>query len=94
MEAAEHPEDGAIREVFEETGLNVEIDSLLGAHSPGRNINVVILFYLAKTAFGNLVAGDDASDVRCFKLNELPINIAFDLHRHIINKWLDKIKVS
>ena len=60
MEAGENPEQAARREVFEETGLTVEIDRLLDAQSPGYGLNVVILFYLAKPAAGNLVAGDDA----------------------------------
>ena len=34
MEAAEHPEQSAQREVFEETGLEVEISRLLSAETP------------------------------------------------------------
>lgn len=89
MEHTEHPEDSAIREVLEETGLAIEIDRLLGAHSPGRGINVVILFYLAKPTTGILTPGDDASEVRSFKQHELPENIAFDLHRRIVSKWFE-----
>ncbi len=93
MEACETPIEGAIREVFEETGLNIEIDKLLEANSPGRNINVIILFYLSKEASGKPVAGDDASEVKCFQFNNLPINIAFDLHRKLINNYFAKIKL-
>jgi 8-oxo-dGTP diphosphatase len=89
IEAKEHPLESAIREVYEETGLTVEISQLLDATSPGRGINVVILFYLAKPAVGTLLAGDDASEVKVFQLNELPENIAFDLHRKVINTWSD-----
>jgi ADP-ribose pyrophosphatase YjhB (NUDIX family) len=70
--------------VYEETGLNVEIDRLLGAFSPGKGINVIILFYLAKAAKGNMTPGDDASEVQLFSQSELPKNIAFDLHRRMI----------
>ena len=89
MEAIEHPEESAIREVFEETGLTVELESLLSAHSPGHDINVVILFYLAKEAKGNLKPGDDASEVRAFKKNELPEQIAFELHRNLIKRYFE-----
>jgi len=89
MESTEHPEESAMREVFEETGLHIEVDRLLGAHSPGRGINVVILFYLAKPASGEMVPGDDASDVRAFKQEELPHNIAFELHRKMISRWFE-----
>lgn len=89
MEHTEHPEDSAKREVLEETGLHIEIDRLVGAHSPGRGINVVILFYLARPASGILAPGDDASEVRAFKLNEVPDNIAFELHRKMVSKWFE-----
>ena len=89
MESTEHPEQSAIREVFEETGLKVELNRILGAASPGHGVNVVILFYLAKPASGVLTAGDDASEVGVFKKHELPPNIAFDLHRKIITQWFD-----
>jgi ADP-ribose pyrophosphatase YjhB (NUDIX family) len=87
MESAEHPEESAIREVYEETGLTVEIDRLLGAHSPGRGINVLILFYLAKHNSGILQAGDDAEEVQTFKISDLPEQIAFDLHRQMISDF-------
>jgi len=89
MEAREEPEESAQREVFEETGLNVEIDRLLGAHSPGKGINVIILFYLAKPATGLMVAGDDASEVGSFSKDALPPNVAFELHRRMIGQFFD-----
>jgi 8-oxo-dGTP diphosphatase len=89
MESIEHPIESAQREVFEETGLHVEIDRLLDAESPGRGINVVILFYLAKSASGEMVPGDDASEVGCFKEDELPSNVAFDLHRKMIKQFFE-----
>lgn len=87
IEGCESPEESAKREVFEETGLSIEIDRLLDAFSPGKGINVIILFYLGKSASGTLIAGDDASDVRVFKQHELPKNIAFDLHRKMISDY-------
>jgi len=87
IEAAEHPAESACREVFEETGLEVRVSRLLDAGAPGRGINVVIMFYEALPTGGKLMAGDDASEVGCFKQHELPANIAFDLHRQIIQSW-------
>ena len=92
MEATEHPEESAQREVFEETGLEVEISRLIGAETPGRGINVLILFYLAKQARGNMKAGDDASDVACFRRDQLPENIAFDLHRRMIRDFFETFR--
>ena len=87
IEAAEHPAESAAREVLEETGLKVKVSRLLEAGAPGRGINVVILFYEAIPTGGQLTAGDDASEVAAFKLHDLPANIAFDMHRQIIQRW-------
>ena len=87
MEAKESPDESAAREVFEETGLEVEITKLLAAYSPGHGINVVILFYLGLPKGGNLIAGDDASDVGAFARHALPANIAFELHRKMIGDY-------
>lgn len=92
MESAEHPEESAIREVYEETGLTIEIERLLGAYSPGRGINVIILFYLAKRSSGLLLAGDDAEEVQTFQLKDLPEQIAFDLHRKMISDFFENGK--
>ena len=90
IEASEHPEQAAAREVLEETGLNIEIDRLLDATTPGHNINMIVLFYLAKPASGKVVAGDDASDARVFHRDELPDNIPCTMHRKMIYWWFDK----
>jgi len=87
IEAFEAPEESAIREVEEETGLKVEMDRVIGAFAPGKGINVVILFYLAKPATGAMVPGDDASDVGCFTADNLPADIAFPLHHQMIRDW-------
>lgn len=90
MESGEEPEEAAAREVFEETGLEVEISRLLGAYSPGRGINVLILFYLGHARGGKMRPGDDASAVRAFKKGELPSNICFDLHRKLIGQFFNE----
>lgn len=87
IECCEDPTESAAREVLEETGLTIHAPKLIGAVAPGRDINVVILFYEAESASGKMVAGDDAADVRAFKHDELPPNIAFELHRQAIRKW-------
>lgn len=94
IEAAEFPHESAEREVFEETGLEVKVSRLLEATAPGREINVIIIFYEAIPVGGSLVAGDDASEVACFDQHNLPEDIAFDLHRRIIDNWFaDKVTV-
>lgn len=87
IEGYESPDDSAAREVLEETGLVIKGQKLLLAQAPGRGINVIILFYAAESASGEMVPGDDASEVGCFKENELPKNIAFELHRRMIAQF-------
>jgi 8-oxo-dGTP diphosphatase len=89
IEALESPAESAAREVEEETGLQVKIDRLVGAFSPGKGINVIILVYLAGNVQGEMIPGDDASEVNCFTANALPKNIAFELHRKVIKDWFD-----
>ncbi len=89
IEGFENPDESAAREVLEETGLNIHGLRLLGANAPGRGINVIILFYAAQSATGTMVPGDDASDVGAFKQDELPPNIAFELHRRMIAKFFE-----
>ena len=85
VEYGEKTEDAVIREVYEETNVRTKILSLIGVFSDphrdprGHTITVV---YLIDRIGGDLDAGDDASNVKFFKMNELP-TLAFD-HAAII----------
>jgi 8-oxo-dGTP diphosphatase len=89
IEHSEHPAESAAREVLEETGLIIEPPHLVDAGAPGYGINVVIMFYVGKAVGGELVAGDDASDVGVFKRDTLPPNVAFELHRNMVRRFFD-----
>ncbi|MGZ4904094.1 MAG: NUDIX domain-containing protein [Halobacteriota archaeon] len=82
--------DAAIRrEVAEETGLCIELASLVGVYSdPHRDPrgHVVSIAFLAKINSGTLSGGSDASEARLWPLATLPA-LAFD-HAHIINDAL------
>lgn len=84
VDYGEPVEDGARREVMEETGLDVELVALLGVYShPDRdprqhNLSVV---YVGR-AVGEPVAADDAARVGVFSLQELP-PLVFD-HEQIL----------
>jgi 8-oxo-dGTP diphosphatase len=78
LEADEHPEAGALRELREETGLAIAITGLLGIYldgyfydAPGGGETTLNLCYLA-TATGEPQAGDDAAAVGWFAPDELP----------------------
>jgi hypothetical protein len=76
------------REVLEETAARRSA-KLVGASAPAV-VSCVILFYLAKAIKGDLIAGDDASDVGAFQLDKLPKNICFELHRQMIARYFSE----
>lgn len=85
MELNETPEEAALRELNEETGLFGKIDMLLGvAANPSAAYGSVLMTgFLIKVFEGNLAAGDDADAVGWFDYKELP-EIAFDSHKNFI----------
>ncbi|PWB74756.1 NUDIX hydrolase [candidate division GN15 bacterium] len=83
MEWSEHPEQTAVREVREETGLDIKLKSFFevytGVDDP--RSNAVLLLYLADIVGGTLQASDDALEVQFFPFDALPGQIAFESHR-------------
>jgi ADP-ribose pyrophosphatase YjhB (NUDIX family) len=88
MEYGETPEQTAIREVREETGLTVEIDRLHGAYRGGSQAGarVLLLVYLASIRAGRLRAGDDAEAVDWFEFGAFP-ELAFTSHRRALREY-------
>ena len=90
VNAHEDPQEAAFRECLEETGLIVEIKSLLGIfsgreHPHGSDILIV---YRAEVSGGELAAGDDADHAAFFDLNQLPA-LAFQTTAKIIEQYHD-----
>jgi ADP-ribose pyrophosphatase YjhB (NUDIX family) len=94
MEWDEHPTRTTVRELKEETGLDVELTSLFEVYSGSddcRN-NAVLILYLARIAGGRIEPGDDASEVRFFSFDDLPDNIAFLSHRQAIADYQERFR--
>ncbi len=74
IDAGEDPKEAAVREVFEETGLQVRVTDLLdviaGREYP-KGADIVIL-YSGVIEGGELVAADDADAVAFFDYGALP----------------------
>jgi ADP-ribose pyrophosphatase YjhB (NUDIX family) len=85
MELSETPEESALRELKEETGITGAIQSLLGvrANHSDRYGTVLIVGYLVTDYHGTLMAGDDAEAVAFFQPDNLP-QIAFESHAFFI----------
>lgn len=93
MEWHESPEQTAVRETREETGLEVEIVGLFNVYSGDDDprANAILTLYSARIVGGDLVAGDDASEVDFFKLDNLPKDIAFTAHRQALSDLRDQL---
>ncbi len=80
VELGENPDEGALRELKEETGLDGKIEMLMGVtSSPSSQYDTVLMIgYLVKSS-GILCTGYDASEAKWFNYKELP-EIAFKSH--------------
>ena len=90
VEIGETVEQALVREMKEETGLDVEIDRILGIYSdPHRDprFHTATVVYVAK-ASGQPKGGDDAKEASLYALTDLPLEkLVFD-HREIIEDYL------
>jgi len=86
VELGETVEETAIREMKEETGLDVKLSKLLGVYSdPNRDprAHVASIVWIGD-AQGKPKAGSDAKKVRVFKLEDIPLDeLVFD-HKKIL----------
>lgn len=91
IELGESPEDAALRELHEETGLKGKINKLLGViTNPNKLYDTVLLVgYLVNEYSGSMIAGDDASDIAFFSHYNLP-EIAFESHMKFIRGFYMK----
>ncbi len=87
VDAEETAADAAIREVKEETNLDVALDGLLGVYSyidPYKSGLVVV--YQARIVGGQPRPGDDAAEVATFQVDGLP-PLVFESHRRALDLW-------
>ncbi len=96
VEYDEDVEHAAVREVREETGLDVATDSIFGAYSyvDAPRKNGVLILFRARVVGGTLRAGDDARDVGFFSTDALPEPIAFSSHRRALADWIEHVRIG
>ena len=71
MDRGEKVEDAAVRETEEECGIKTRVKNLLGIYSyPGRSVVVVV--YVTEYLTGDLIVGDEAQEVKLYRLVEIP----------------------
>ena len=85
MEVGETPEEGAAREVREECGAEVTVESLLAIYAIPR-IGQVHMVYQARMNTPEFSAGEESLDVELVELT--PDAIPFDELAFPVNRWL------
>ncbi len=84
----EPPDAAAIREVREETGLEVRILALLDVFPKRDNgLADIVIAYRAQWVGGQLRPADDAADARWFTQRDLP-ELAFYPSQTLADRWL------
>src|SRR5271168_1584920 len=100
LEVGELVREAAIREAREETGLIVEPGELLGVYDrvlrdaeQRVQYHYVLIDFLCRRVGGELLAADDAAEVRWFTREELPaLKLAEDT-QDVIRKGFQKLAV-
>ena len=85
VDRGEVVEDAAIREVKEETGLEVSLNGLVGLYS-AEDSRVVLAVYSANVVGGDLQPGPEVQEVALFDLGELP-PLPFPHYDQILTDW-------
>lgn len=85
----EHPADGAVREVREETGLTVRLTELLSVVIDTYHDRVYTLnmYYLAEVVEGLEKPADDLAELRWFGPTQLPKDFAFMHCARVLAAW-------
>ena len=95
VEIDETPEQAAIRECKEETGLEVEVTSLFGVYpfvSRMKGAGILIL-YRGHICGGTLAARDDLTEVSFFAPDMVPSDKdwAFASNRQALDQWMNEV---
>ena len=74
VERGELPTEAVIREVQEETGLEVAIERLLGVYGKLNKPNELVFSFLCHVTGGELTLTDETDDTRYFSIESIPSN--------------------
>jgi len=90
VDRGETLEDAAVREFFEETGLHVSINHLVGVYSYPGEVNVMVVYHGDVTG-GLITPCHESMDIGEFKKTDIPWNdLAFETTRKALVKYTTK----
>jgi len=90
VDAEESPEEAAIRECKEETGLDVHLVELIDVfhYTADFRGEGVFILYRGEITGGTPKAMDDVTELAFFAPDDLPQNIAFRSNQMALQRWL------
>ena len=93
MEAGETPEQTAVRELEEETGVIAQLTGLFGVYAgfDDPRVRAVLILYAGVSTGGTLRAGDDAIDLAWYPIDALPDDLAFASHRQALAELIERL---
>lgn len=93
MEAGERPEQTAVRELQEETGVIAQLTGLFGVYAgfDDPRVRAVLILYTGTATGGEERAGDDAIELEWFPLDALPAELAFASHRQALTEFRERL---
>ena len=93
MEAGETPEQSAVRELQEETGVIAQLTGLFGVYAgfDDPRVRAVLILYTGDATGGEERAGDDALELAWFPLDALPDELAFASHRQALAELVERL---
>ena len=95
LEYGEHPEQGLMRELREELGLEIKIETLFGIFMDKygtQGVSTINIFYRCRALNEPQRISDEISDYKWFPLYDMPPNIAFESAREALTKLLKSLK--
>src|SRR5690349_18526962 len=93
MEAGETPEQTAVRELEEETGVIAQLTGLFGVYAgfDDPRVRAVLILYTGVATGGAQRAGDDAIELAWYPLDALPDDLAFASHRQALAELIERL---
>jgi len=93
VDMGESVPEAAIREAFEETGLNVRLDGLLNIYSYA-DIGIALIVYRGTVVGGKAALSPESREVRAFNLDDIPWDdLAFKSTREALRDYLLSVQM-